>query len=77
MNKNLDETVKYLRWYSQRTPGTYGDWSWLIQKYLPSIKKLEANKNPENKILISDSYYRVGDIFDFMGESAQVLRTVS
>jgi tetratricopeptide (TPR) repeat protein len=57
-----------LRWNIQRgISWIHGrGYHWFVQRYLPAIRGLEAAaKTSEDRELLSDAYYYVGDVYDF------------
>ena len=66
---------RYLRWYIQRGPTCYGDWAWLQRRFLPAVKRFEAaGRTAADRALLSDAYYRVGDVFFFMDAPLESLK---
>ena len=67
MNNLKDK--KYLRWNIQRGISWIHSrgYEWFTKRYLTSIKNLEQppKKNSDDKFLLSDAYYCVGDVHDF------------
>ena len=65
--KNTNPDRRYLLWYAQRGPAVFGDWVWLTTKFLPALERFKlVATSKEDSYLISDIYYKLGDIFFFM-----------
>lgn len=65
--KNINLDRRYLLWYAQRGPSIFGDWVWLTTKFLPALERFKlVAKGKKDSCLISDVYYKLGDIFFFM-----------
>ena len=74
MNKKKQDRT-YLNWYAQRGPEVFGDWVWLRDRYLPTIERFKSNaRNTNDFYILSDSYYKLGDIFDFMEAPLESLK---
>lgn len=66
---------KYLRWWARRGPADYNDWAWLNRKFLPAIGRFQAAaRSAADKGLLSDCYYKVGDVFYFMDAPLESLK---
>ena len=65
--KNINPDRRYLVWYAQRDPAVFGDWVWLTMKFLPALERFKlVAKSEKDFYLISDIYYKLGDIFFFI-----------
>lgn len=65
--KNINPDRRYLVWYAQRGPAVFGDWVWLTKKFLPALERFKlVAKSEKDFYLISDIYYKLGDIFFFI-----------
>ncbi|MHC4744213.1 MAG: hypothetical protein ACYS8Z_20030 [Planctomycetota bacterium] len=68
MTASLNKDRKYLHWNNQRGISWIisRGYRWFKAKYLPSVRRLEQADLKTDRILLSDCYYQIGDIYDFI-----------